>query len=126
MEFKTHYGNTPALGEINTAPSQTIPEQSFTVREIMTRFSQGLGWTGPKVPVYDGGEDPTGGINLEALDLSERQEMLQMVNDRIIHLRHTLAENAKPKKLRAPQATIQNPNNTDNPAPVNPIDNPEG
>ena len=66
----------------------------------MTKYSQGLGWNGPKVPVYDGGEDPTGGINLEALDLSEREDMLRMVNERVIALRHEMAESQKPKKLK--------------------------
>lgn len=106
MEFKTHYGNTPTLGEINLQPSQTIPEQSYSVKEIMTRFAQGLGWTGPKVPVYDNGEDPLEGINLDNLDLSERQEMLQQVTERISVLRQEMAERQKPKKLKAPQADL--------------------
>ena len=106
MLFKTHYGNMPTLGEINLLPSQTIPEQSFSVKEIMTRFAQGLGWTGPKVPVYDNGEDPLEGINLDNLDLSERQEMLEQVTERISVLRQEMAERQKPKKLKAPQADL--------------------
>ena len=121
MEFKTHYGNTPTLGEINTKPSQTIPEQSYSVKEIMTRFAQGLGWTGPKVPVYDNGEDPMEGINLENLDLSERQEILQQVTDRISVLRQEMAEAQKPKKFKAPQADLSSNDSENN--QFTPVDN---
>lgn len=118
MQFKTHYGNTPSLGEINTAPSQTIPNQSFSVREIMTRYAQNLGWNGPKIPVYDNGEDPLGGIDLERLDLTERAEILEQVTERIKVLRHEMAEAQKPKRLKAPQATIETSTETKQPAPV--------
>lgn len=45
----------PTKGEKNTLPSMTIPDMSYTIQEILIRFSKGLPVTGNTAkPVYNG------------------------------------------------------------------------
>jgi DNA-binding transcriptional MerR regulator len=59
--------------EINDEPSLTIPDQSMSVRELITRYSSGLPLGGVKEQIYEG-EDGDG-IDPRRLDLAERQEL---------------------------------------------------
>jgi hypothetical protein len=54
-------------------PSQTIPDQALTVKEILTRYASGLPLGGSNEPIYEG-EDGDG-IDPRRLDLAERQEL---------------------------------------------------
>ena len=78
----------PYKGEVNNKPSETIPDQTMTMREILTRYAKGLPIDGEKTPLWEEGEgyakDP------ETLDLAEREELatqareeLQQINERI-------------------------------------------
>lgn len=59
--------------EINEEPSVTIPDQSMSVRELLTRYANGLPLGGVKEQIYEG-EDGDG-IDPRRLDLAERQEL---------------------------------------------------
>ena len=60
-------------GEINNLPSQTIPEQTLSVRELLVRYAKGLPLDGMKQPIWEGEDgDP---IDPRRLDLAERQEL---------------------------------------------------
>ena len=78
----------PYLGEVNNQPSETVPDQTMTMREILIRYAKGLPIDGEKTPLWEDGEgyakDP------ETLDLAEREELatqareeLQQINERI-------------------------------------------
>jgi hypothetical protein len=69
-QFNAHLFNDD---EINNEPSQTIPDQSMTVRELLTRFASGMPLTNGKEQIYEG-EDGDG-IDPRRLDLAERQEL---------------------------------------------------
>jgi len=58
--------------EKTSGNSETIPDQSLTVRQILDRFTRGLGVPGGKVPYYYGEdvEHP----NFDRMDISERYE----------------------------------------------------
>ncbi|RLD25917.1 MAG: hypothetical protein DRI75_12625 [Bacteroidetes bacterium] len=60
-------------GEINNLPSQTIPDQTLSIRELIKRYATGLPLDGLKNPIYEG-EDGDG-IDPRRLDLAERQEL---------------------------------------------------
>lgn len=83
--FKNHYNSNPDEGEINDQPSETVPDQSMSVSEILRRFASGLPLGGEKVPLYEGDEDLLDGINPKTLDLSEiaaiRDEFTHEVNE---------------------------------------------
>lgn len=59
--------------ETNNEPSQTIPDQSMSVRELLERYANGLPLAGSKEPIWEG-EDGDG-IDPRRLDLAERQEL---------------------------------------------------
>jgi hypothetical protein len=59
--------------EKNFEPSQTIPDQSLSVREILQRYANGLPLGGSNEPIWEG-EDGDG-IDPRRLDLAERQEL---------------------------------------------------
>ena len=59
--------------EVNNEPSQTIPDQAMSVRELLSRYANGLPLAGSKEPIYEG-EDGDG-IDPRRLDLAERQEL---------------------------------------------------
>lgn len=61
----------PKEYEQNLLPSETIPDQSMSLHEIMRRFASGLPLGGQRVPEYDGEDDLLEGINPKTLDLSE-------------------------------------------------------
>lgn len=59
--------------EVNNEPSQTIPDQALSVRDLLSRYASGQPLGGGKEPIYEG-EDGDG-IDPRRLDLAERQEL---------------------------------------------------
>lgn len=53
--------------------SETIPDQSLSIKEILDRYSRGLGINGEQFAVYHGEEDEM--PVLQKMDLSEIQEL---------------------------------------------------
>lgn len=53
--------------------SETIPDQSLSIKEILDRYSRGLGVEGERFAVYHGDEDEM--PVLQKMDLSEIQEL---------------------------------------------------
>lgn len=78
--FKTPYNESkfPELRKEkpNTKPSLTVPDQSMSVQEILTRYAQGLPLGGQRVPVFLGEDDPLQGVDIRTLDLSEQAEVI--------------------------------------------------
>jgi DNA-binding transcriptional MerR regulator len=68
--FNAHHFNDD---EINEQPSMTVPDQSMSVRELLSRYANGLPLGGIKEQIYEG-EDGDG-IDPRRLDLAERQEL---------------------------------------------------
>lgn len=60
------------VGEKNTMPSMTVPDQSMSIQEILRRFASGLPVGGAKVAFYDDGENPM--PDPRKMDLAEWQE----------------------------------------------------
>lgn len=59
--------------EVFTEPSQTVPDQALTIREILKRYASGQPLGGGREPIYEGEEGD--GIDPRTLDLAERQEL---------------------------------------------------
>jgi hypothetical protein len=59
--------------EVNNEPSQTVPDQSMSVRELLRRYASGLPLTNGKEAIYEG--EDSEGIDPRRLDLAERQEL---------------------------------------------------
>lgn len=97
--FKTPHNahQFPAVYEVNTQPSLTIPDQTMTVKEIMERFAKGLDATGEKVPSYNGDLDLP---DLDKMDLSERYAWLEENRYRIQDMEDRLRN---PDKYKEPE-----------------------
>jgi len=63
----------PKEYEKNGQPSQTVPDQTMSIRELVRRYASGLPLGGSKEPIYEG-EDGDG-VDPRRLDLAERQEL---------------------------------------------------
>lgn len=76
---------------ISKKPSVTVPDQSMTIREILTRFTRGQS-VPTRQPIYDGEEMP----DLNRMDLSEIKDMRDQVQETLADVRR--ASEAKRKE----------------------------
>lgn len=74
-KFKSQWNGvqSPKRYEKVSTLSQTIPDQTMSVSEIMNRYAKGLPLTGERVPVYHGDEEFV--PDIKTLDLSEIEDM---------------------------------------------------
>ena len=82
-----------------TKPSQTIPDQTMSIQEIIKRHAHGLPLGGSQEGLYDEEGDSLG-INIKNLDLVDLQVM-KMTNDKFIE--DTKAEIEYKKKQKKQQ-----------------------
>jgi hypothetical protein len=65
--------------EKRTGQRLTVPDQSLTVKEILSRFTRGQRIPDAAVGYYDAENDPLelDGVNIETLDLSQKYDLLE-------------------------------------------------
>lgn len=81
-------------GRIFTQPSLTIPDQTMSIKELVTRFAKGLPIAEGKTPIYD--EDGVSeGIDLRKLDLSEIHELKKQIEWKLEYHEAKQKEEAK-------------------------------
>lgn len=82
--FRTIINYEPYKGEINNQPDMTIPDQTMSIRTILSRYAHGFKPESIGEPVYHGEDeyipDP------RTLDLVDRQEMHQNISNRVAEL----------------------------------------
>ncbi|QGF19318.1 hypothetical protein [Antarctic microvirus CAA_003_V_1] len=93
------YDFTQQKYEINTQPSETIPDQSMSVDEIMRRYAQGLPMSGERVPTYEDPEIETM-PDLSKMDLADREQVIKSYTKEIQEIResHEKTQTAKAAK----------------------------
>lgn len=74
----------PRNYEANTQPSLTVPDQTMTIREILVRYARGLPISG-NVPIYEGEDNDL--PDPRTMDLAERADFAEQVQEEIIRLR---------------------------------------
>lgn len=89
----------PTKGEVNTAPSSTIPDQTMTMREILERYARGLPIEAGKVPIYEGDEDYI--PDPRTLDLAERQQLKEQFTQELADYSRNV-ENAQRQETTVP------------------------
>lgn len=104
--WKTNYNAHlfPRVDEKNYQPSLTVPNQSLSIKEILTRYAQGLGVDGIKVPVYNGEEDFD--IDVKRLDLAEIQELKEANYQRIADLRKEMQDGIEKTRTKFKEQEI--------------------
>lgn len=87
-------------------PSQTIPDQALSVREILQRYANGLSLGGSNEPIYEG-EDGDG-IDPRRLDLAERQELEIAARQELAEIEERLkSKKVEKSKAKLTQEQIQ-------------------
>lgn len=99
--FKSQWNGeqSPKRYEKVSALSQTIPDQTMSVSEIMNRYAKGLPLTGERVPIYHGDEEFV--PDIKTLDLSEIEDLKIQAQNSIDENRRKLAQlDAERKKIK--------------------------
>lgn len=96
----------PKKYEASKMPSETVPDQTMSIREILTRYARGLPLAGERVPVYS--DDPENDLpDLQHLDLAERQEILEERKEELEDIKRRVAERKKSKTKKAPEGSAE-------------------
>jgi hypothetical protein len=95
-----------------TMPSETIPDQSLTMRQILDRYARGLPLD-VKTPIWEEDDEFNPLPDIRTLDLSEKQEMLQSAKDELQAIKNKMAEKRKKKAIIEPEI-INPPNQLEN------------
>ncbi len=85
-------------GQVNNEPSQTVPDQSMTLRELLIRYAKGLPLEGARTPIWEGEEgferDP------ETLDLAEREELAEKARQELKEIEERVKAKVAEKKAK--------------------------
>lgn len=83
MKFQNHYNRDqfPRGYEVNNEPSDTVPNQSLTVRELVYRFTHNMDLNAVSMRSYDQDDEIQVPANWNQLDLSEKMDFLQQRKD---------------------------------------------
>lgn len=94
--------------EVNTSLSKTVPDQTLSMRQIYERFTRQLPIAGQKNPIFETVEPDftLDGINIEALDLAELQELAEDSKRAIGEEKNRKAKAAKQKQTEAIEAEV--------------------
>lgn len=84
-------------GTVNTLPSQTIPDQTMSLKEIIERHTRGLPTLG-KEPIYHGEDIEI--PNFATMDLAEQQEMREDLDLYIAEQKDKLRQMDADRKTR--------------------------
>lgn len=106
MTVRSILNYQPGLGEINDQPSNTIPDQTLSIKEILNRYARGLPIGGQKFPIYEGEDNDL--PDPRHLDLAERDELAQRYAEEMLELRRKHAQQpAQPVQGAEPNPTGQ-------------------
>jgi hypothetical protein len=99
MYIKQPYAEKNFVGEINSLPSATIPDQTMSIPTLIKRYAQGLPLGAPFLsPIYDPNpeEDILGGKDIRKFDISEQHQLIKDVSREYKNLQEK--RNKKPEK----------------------------
>lgn len=107
MKQKRTWFNPPeVIGEINNLPSETVPDQTLSVKEIMVRYARGLPLEGQRVPIWNGEDDDM--PDPRTLDLSERQDFAEQAKEELKQLKNKKQKSDE----KTPSSSPSNPSPT--------------
>lgn len=88
-----------------TMPSETIPDQSLTIRQILDRYARGLPLDA-KQPLWDHNADIDDVLpDPRTLDLAERQDFVIQAKAELDEVKAKIAEKRKKKPIIEPEIT---------------------
>lgn len=96
-------------GQKFTQPSQTVPDQTMSIKTIMERYAKGLPIADGFTPIYEDDDYDSNGINPRTLDLVDIQELKAENKSKIEYLENKVkeAKNKQNKKVEQEQPEQQ-------------------
>lgn len=101
-KFRTHYNYRKRKADIEhpVGTSETLPDQNYTIREILQKFSSGISPSIAKVPIYDDNPefdnyDPTRDLDF---DLTDAVRLELDINEKQTAINNKIAEKEALKK----------------------------
>lgn len=107
-----NYDYRQQLGEVNEKPSQTVPDQTMGLKEILHRFAHGLPIPNDKSPIYqtyDGGPEDVL-PNVRAMDLADLQTLRESMADEIARLEQQSKSELQAHRKRVKEAQTKQEN----------------
>lgn len=81
IKIRTQFNYKPAKGKECKAPSQTIPDDGLSIKEILTKHTAGLSPAIQKRPEYAPEDSPFSGIDIQKMDLVDLQNLGKHINN---------------------------------------------
>lgn len=107
----------PQDHEVNVLPSETVPDQSMSVRTLLQRYAQGIPLTDSgRVPIWYTDDELKNNReifnvpDIEKLDISERYELIELQKERIKEMRQEMEKRSlweKEQVIKEAQKRIQ-------------------
>lgn len=97
--MKNQINYTKPAGKKFTQPSQTIPDQTMSVKTILERYASGLPLQGLKEPIFEQEDTPSSGINPKTLDLVDWQRLQIENKEQIENLQANAKKEAEEKNI---------------------------
>jgi len=91
----------PKNYEVNNDPSETVPDQTMSIRTLLDRYARGMPLGGSKEPLYQDGDEFNDLPDPRTLDLAERQEMAELAKSELSEFKKKY-----PKKTQGAQGTV--------------------
>lgn len=93
----------PYHGKTFTMPSQTIPDQTMSIKEILNRYARGIPMDA-KTPIWDDNADENDVLpDPRTLDLAERQLFADEARRELEQVKQKIADKRKKKIVIEPE-----------------------
>lgn len=105
MKIKTYLNRDefPKNYKVFTMPSETVPDQSLTIRQILDRYARGIPMDS-KAQIWDENVDIDDIIpDPRRLDLSERQEFAEQAKVELEQVKQKIADKRQKKAIIEPE-----------------------
>ncbi|AXH77364.1 MAG: hypothetical protein [Microviridae sp.] len=105
---KTRYNRElhPCNYEVNDQPSETVPDQTMSIRTILDRYARGLPTAGQSEALWQDDDEYNDLPDHRTLDLSERQELAIQAKQELEELKKVINSKKYPKKTQGVQGTV--------------------
>lgn len=92
----------PYDGKVFTMPSETIPDQTMSIREILEKHSRGIPYDA-KTSIWHDEDEDNFMPDIRTLDLSERQDYIENAKKELAEVKEKIAEKRKKKAIIEPE-----------------------
>ncbi|AXH75116.1 MAG: hypothetical protein [Microviridae sp.] len=93
-------------GQIFTQPSQTVPDQTMSIRTILEKYARGENFN-QRTPIFSEDDGENMGLDIRRMDLSEIAELKKHNEDEIKRLQEKVGNKRAEKAIQQREEAIQ-------------------